>query len=186
MKYLIIFTFLISCSPTLDSKLRKASEARCLAPSANYYALGARHGLSTYNAATKILKYGITRHINLSDKCRHTKILFDALFFASDGETRSWLSTTSSMSGKIKVIKTHFYSNPDSPNKFYQGCRDYISYLTPKKKTYATKWRACPNRVKNVHDDKLGMHIGDRYHGYNVAFGGWFFYEMKYIESQYQ
>jgi hypothetical protein len=61
MKYLIFFTLLISCSPALDGKLRKTSEARCLVPSVNYYALGPRHVLSTYNAATKFLKYGITR-----------------------------------------------------------------------------------------------------------------------------
>ena len=186
LKYFLVFIFLYSCSPTLDTKLKKASQAKCLAPSVNYYALGARHGLTDYNTVTKIIKYGFTKHINLSDKCRHTQALIKALFFTEDNEHLTWVNNSTKISGKIKILKTHFYNNPESPNIAYQGCRDYLSFLTIQNKTYGTKWRACPMRVKNTHDHKYGMYIGDKYHGYNVAFGGWFFYEMKFIESKYQ
>ena len=180
--YLLYFFILIvttSCVITgTTSSLRESKKNNCMAPSANFLSLDALHSSKIHLIAwsKKYSKQSISKELNLSDKCRQTKILIRALYGLRDGQNISWENEKNHTSGKIKVLHTHI-----GKNSFFDGfggCRDYLSFITIENKVQTYKFRACP--------DILGWGVLDNSSGFpipaHLLFAGWYFYDFRFFQ----
>ena len=102
---IFIFLIVVSCVPR---SLSVAQKNACMAPSANFKALDAIHSTKIHALlwAKKYAKQASSKELSLSDKCRQTQILIQALYGLRDGESASWENLQNNTSGKVKVLNT--------------------------------------------------------------------------------
>ena len=177
--YFIILIITTSCVITgTTSSLRESTRNNCTAPSANFLSLDAFHSTKIQLLAwsKKYAKQSVSKELNLSDKCRQTKILIRALYGLQDGQSISWENEKNKTSGKIKVLHTHVGKNSFSDG--FGGCRDYLSFISIANKVQTYKFRACPDTLGwGSLDDSRGFPVPP-----HLLFAGWYFYDFRFIQ----
>ena len=175
--FLLILIGLTSCALTgVPGSLSEAQRNACMAPSANFQALDSIHSTKIHKIlwVKKYAKQTVTKKLSLSDKCRQTQILIQALYGLDDGESVSWENNKNQTSGKIKMLRTHVSRGAWG----YGGCRDYLAFIVIENKLQTYKFRACPHELNHFElPDSRGFAIPG-----HLLFAGWYFYDSRFFK----
>ena len=136
---LLLFLSLNSCMDTVVS--RKAIDMGCAVPSANlaFVEISQIQTTGTTRDIAGIAKYAkyVFKKpiIDLEDRCKHSKVVINALTNAEDFEPYQWKSSTKNTQGKIIIFSSRDYEK--------KACRDYYTYIDDGKKRYGYRGTAC-------------------------------------------
>lgn len=100
---------------------------------------------------------------DVEDRCKHTKMIIDALYDNEDHKIHSWNNSNKKTSGKMAVFLTREY--------YGKICRDYYTIISNDKKKYFWQGTACMGGLNQ---------LSKKYITYN---SNWVFYNYKTNQS---
>lgn len=141
-KNVILLGSLIFINACADTRVSwKAMDMGCVVPSANIAFVEISQIQSTGTTRdiagiAKYVKYVFKKSIlDVEDRCKHTKVIIDALKNADDYEPYKWKSPDKNTAGKIVIFSSRDYAK--------KVCRDYYTYISNGKKIYGYRGTAC-------------------------------------------
>lgn len=167
--YILLFPllFFISCADWRVAM--KARQYGCSVPSTNHAFLEiasieptgtTKDFMSYYKYFTYIFK---TPFFDTEDRCRHSKIVINALNNNNDFKVFRWSNEKKKTSGKVLVTMTREYGR--------KICKDYYSFITNSKKRYVYQGTACIGPTSSLSPYIIG------------AKDYWYFYPYKANQS---
>ena len=141
LKFIFIFILLLPFNTCVDTRVTwKAIDMGCVVPSANLAFVEISQIQSTgttrdFAGIAKYAKYVFKKPIiDVEDRCKHTKVVIDALKNAKDFEPYQWKSPNKNTEGKIIIFSSRDYAK--------KACRDYYTYIDDGKKRYGYRGTA--------------------------------------------
>ena len=156
LKFIVSIFLLLSLNSCADTRVSwKAMDMGCVVPSANLAFVEISKIQSTgttrdFAGIAKYAKYVFKKPIlDLEDRCKHAKVVLDALKSAQDFEPYRWKSPNKNTGGKIVIFSSRDYAK--------KACRDYFTYIDDSKKRYGYRGTACigANDVLSPYPDLL-------------------------------
>ena len=142
LKFILSLLLFLSLNSCMDTRVSwKAIDMGCAVPSANLAFVEISQIQSTgttrdFAGIAKYAKYVFKKPIiDLEDRCKHSKVVIDALKNAEDFEPYQWKSPNKNTQGKIVIFSSRDYAK--------KACRDYYTYIDDGKKRYGYRGTAC-------------------------------------------